>query len=231
MSNEDHIMLADGFLWTSGGPDTDDHLSHDPHEAILEPVMRGLLGSAPGKVFVDIGAHVGRWAIRLTDIASHVYAVEANPATAETLRRNIELNHLESKVSVICCAAWDSETVLRLEDPNGKHRGGSTRVLEQDGNIPDGFRTPAYPLDTSTLRKHTDIGLVKIDVEGADLHVLRGMRRVLSVNRPIMLIERHDQYGYYRAEELDELLTSLGYYWQPAPRYMDEQHIICFWRG
>jgi len=76
----------------------------------------------------------------------------------------------------------------------------------------------AMPLD-ELFSSEQDISLVKMDVEGADLHVLRGMRRTLARCRPDMMIERHDICGYYTAGDMFALLTELGYEWQDLPGY------------
>jgi FkbM family methyltransferase len=214
-----NVVTSDGLQWAMDGPQTDDHLGPAGHEANLEPLLRGLLGQ--GRLFLDVGAHVGRWSLRLAGQASHVIAVEANPVTAVMLRENIRLNGLEEKVTVLEVAAWDCRASLRLEDPNGKVRGGSTRVL------PGGEETAAIPLDEALNLTGQDLGLVKLDVEGADLHALRGMRALLTDHRPSMLVERHDQYGYYKVEDLYELLASLGYEWTDGPEYMGAKYLIC----
>jgi hypothetical protein len=58
------------------------------------------------------------------------------------------------------------------------------------------------------------IDLIKVDVEGADLHALRGMAGLLARHRPQLLIERHDIYGYYTVGELTGLIEDLGYRWE-----------------
>lgn len=220
----DNTMLSDGFLWEAGGPETDDHLAYDPHEANLEPVMRELLADASvtgPKAFLDVGAHVGRWSLRLSNQATRVIAVEPNPDTACLLERHTTLNKLEDKITILHFAAWDEETTLRLEDPNGKQRGGSTRTLPGSGPLV----VTALPLDV-VLGGTPDIGLVKLDVEGADLHALRGMRETLACSRPNLFIEMHDNQGYYKAEEMYVLLHELGYVWEEGPSYREQRHII-----
>lgn len=212
------IVTADGLHWVKDGPHTDDHLGPDPHEANLEPVIRGLLGK--NQVFLDVGAHVGRWALRLAGQASKVIAVEANPETVETLRENISLNQLEDKVTVLPVAAWDCYASFYLEDPNGKYRGGSTRTVPHaEGQV------QGLPLD-DLLADEPEIGCIKLDVEGADLYALRGLRRTIARTRPRMFIERHDCYGYYKIEEMYELLASMDYQWQDGPRYGEGQYLI-----
>jgi FkbM family methyltransferase len=212
------VFRADGLLWSSGGPDSDDHLGYAPHEEVLEPTFRELLGA--DRVFLDVGAHVGRWSVRLAGQARQVIAVEANPETAAVLSENIRLNGI-GNITVLQVAAWDGHTTLRLEDPNGRERGGSTRVLETGG----GPLVPAAPLDDA-LPPGQEVGFVKLDVEGADLRALRGMQATLARERPVMLIERHDLYGYYQVGELYAVLAELGYRWRDAPSYEGASYLI-----
>ncbi len=200
---------ADGLKWIVRGPHTDDWITFN-HEDSLEPVLAGLLPD--GGVFVDVGAHVGRWTLRLARKASQVYAVEPNPDTAAVLRAHIALNDVRD-VDVLELAAWDSETRLSLSDPAEKVSGGSTRVVEgDDGTV------LARPLD-DVFAGLDRLHLVKLDVEGADLHALRGLRATLARLTPTLFIEDHSIYGYYELAELEALLTEMGYRWEVVRGY------------
>ena len=203
----------DGLTWILRGHHTGDGLVVG-HEDQLAPVFDRLLPE--GGVLADVGAHVGRWALRLARKASRVIAVEANPVTAAVLRANMELNDI-TNVEVRQIAAWDSHIRLRLQDPNVQSSGGSTRVLEGEG--PGIGDTGAVPLD-DFLSSESRIDLIKLDVEGADLHALRGMRETLARLGPSLLIERHDIYGYYKLAELTGLLEELGYAWAHCDIYL-----------
>jgi len=194
---------ADGLRWIQRGGHTDDWIAVS-HEESLTPMLDGLLPE--GGVFVDVGAHVGRWSLRLAGKASRVVAVEANPATAAVLRAHIALNDVDN-VEVIEVAAWDAETRMSLDDPHRKVTGGSTRVLEADGGT-----VQARPLDDVLGDLTPD--LVKLDVEGADLHALRGMAGTLARARPTLFIEDHSIYGYYPLAELKALLNGFDYGWR-----------------
>jgi hypothetical protein len=110
-------------------------------------------------------------------------------------------------------AAWDVPARLNLFDGNHQVTGGSTRVLEPDE--PGEGSVEALPLDDVLLdEEHPELNrvdLVKLDVEGADLHALWGMRRILEQCRPVLFIEDHSIYGYYAHADLEELLAKLGY--------------------
>jgi FkbM family methyltransferase len=199
---------SDGLKWIQRATTTDDWIAVN-HEDSLGPVMAGLLPD--GGVFVDVGAHIGRWSLRLAKKASRVIAVEPNPDTAAVLRAHIALNDIKN-VNVFEMAAWDCETLLALRDP--KVTSGSTQVVEGD----DGM-TVAVPLDEILSVVTPD--LIKLDVEGADLHALRGMRETLARARPTLFIEDHSIYGHYQRAELENLLRELNYRWRSVHGYRD----------
>jgi FkbM family methyltransferase len=204
---------SDGLRWLARGPHTDDWISVG-HEDALAPVLDALM--PPGGVFLDVGAHVGRWSLRLAAKAERVIAVEANPATAAALRYHLALNDV-GNVTVLELAAWDEPAQLALFDGNAKVNGGSTRVLEAepiDGVMPDVPLTEAKPLDY-VLADEERLDLVKLDVEGADLRALEGMRETLARLAPVLFVEDHSIYGYYGHAELVAKLDDLGYDSEP----------------
>jgi FkbM family methyltransferase len=206
------IRQADGFTWIDRGDRTGDGIGWKDHEGPLRGILNDLLPW--GGVFADVGAHVGHWTLRLAEKASAVVAVEANPATAATLRRHLAMNAI-TNVRVVDLAAWDEDTALRLDDPSGQVEGGSMRVLPDFGD--DGLLVPAGRLDEQPELTGLDrLDLVKLDVEGADLHALRGMAALLAAHRPVLFIECHDIYGYYTRADLEQTLTDLGYTWEVA---------------
>lgn len=226
------IREADGLLWLDRGPGSGDAIGWAAsHEAELRATVEGLLPE--GGVLLDVGAHVGHWAVRLAGRASQVYAVEPNPQSAAGLRRNLALNDI-GNVTVLELAAWDESGWLTLDDPNGQAAGGSTRTVplpEPDMvELPLGTRVipvgrehtavPAARLDEDPGLVELDrLDLVKLDVEGADLHALRGMAGLLARYRPTLFVETHDCYGYYTRDQLEQTLTELGYRWETVHTY------------
>jgi len=162
-----------------------------------------------GGVFADVGAHVGHYALRAAAKAAEVIAVEANPDTAARLEHNLGLNGI-TNVTVHPVAAWDERVRMNLLSPHACARDGSTQVLAA-GSDDEGF-VDGLPLD-DLLGGLDRLDLVKLDVEGADLHALRGMAGTLARLRPVLFIEDHSIYGYYERDELNKLLEKLGYRW------------------
>jgi len=196
------------------------------HESTLEPVLLDLLPE--GGVFMDVGAHVGHWALRLAKKASVVYCVEASEETAEILRRNIALNDLEAHIFVRRFAAWDRTEHLSLHDPYGHLAGGSSTVMASQAPRAQGLGgglTRGLRIDEAFAELER-VDLIKLDVEGADLRALEGMRTLLEALRPKLFIERHDMYGYYLLDELEEKLRSLGYRWETAAEYFRSTYLL-----
>ena len=211
MRQEDRrIVRHAGLDWRVDGPEDHGDRLGPFHEESVEDSLLSLL--PPGGVFLDVGAHVGHYTLRAAEAASKVIAVEPNPATAARLRDNIALNE-PGNVTVLEVAAWDENALLRLDSPAGHERDGSTRVIPDDGGTVTGC-----PLD-DLLADEPRIDLVKLDVEGADLHALRGMRETLSRLRPVLWIEDHSVYGCYDRSELVGLLGGYGYEVRPAGMY------------
>jgi FkbM family methyltransferase len=201
------VAYSDGLAWLARGAHTDDWISVG-HEDALAPLLDQLMPE--GGVLLDVGAHVGRWSLRLAEKAARVIAVEANPATAAVLRYHIALNDVRN-VEVLELAAWDEHTQLTLADSNRKVTGGSTRAMPLlDGPGADLPLTEAMPLDF-VLEDEDRIDLIKLDVEGADLHALAGMAGTLERLAPTLFIEDHSIYGYYDRDELLDLLGKIGY--------------------
>jgi FkbM family methyltransferase len=242
----EQVREADGLLWLDRGSNTDDWVAYTNHESWLVPILDGADGLLPGDgVLLDVGAHVGRWALRLAAGSDerYVIAVEANPTTAKTLRRHLAMNDI-GNVTVVEVAAWDEPTRLRVEDPNRRLDGGGARTLPS-GNGEAGT-VPAQRLDDVTeileaLDKAGRLDVVKLDVEGADIHALRGMAGLLERYRPALLIECHDIYGYYDRADLEATLRELGYdfevaasipsNWQPGVGIIDQtrdaDYLVC----
>lgn len=217
------VREADGFLWLDRGQGTDDWIGWSGHESTLAPVMEDLLPE--GSVFVDVGAHIGRWSLRMSRRASRVWAVEPNPDTMATLKRHLVMNEV-TNVTMLACAAWDARAWLRLNDPNRRTAGGSTQTVMVDDKPGDGA-VQAMRLDSvGELYEGDRIGLIKMDVEGSDLHALRGMTGLLEKHRPNLLVERHDVYGYYALEDLQALLAELGYEWRDV-HYLTAPYLVC----
>jgi FkbM family methyltransferase len=158
----------------------------------------------------DIGANVGFFALLGARLAgmengAMVYAFEPAPANARAIEANALLNGLENIVVIPRAAGARSGTARlqlvedqswsKLEDYG--HHPGTEEVIE----------VPQVAIDdlvqAGELRPPT---VVKIDVEGAEVAVIDGMRRALSEHRPVVVCELHDTQREFVAA-----MKALGY--------------------
>lgn len=220
LEEEIYIVRADGLKWDiSGGmPGTSSDLIGPSHEQNLTANVLSLLPE--GGVLLDVGAHVGHYTLRAAEKASKVIAVEPNPDTVAHLHRNLELNGI-TNVRVIDKAAWDGPVTLEAFSPNDLIRDGSMRMLEAgDGKI------EGVALDT-LLGDEPRIDLLKLDVEGADLHALRGLRETIDRCQPRMFVEDHSIYDYYSQYDLIALIKSFGYSVHNGGHYGGANYFVC----
>jgi FkbM family methyltransferase len=157
-----------------------------------------------GDIVVDIGAHIGRYTIiasKRVGINGKVVAIEAHPDNFEMLNRNIKLNRLTSVIS-LNYAVYSKETKIKLYVP-GEESGYSVyntimsnRAGTEDKFVQVNANTLDYLLQLNQIREE-QINWIKIDVEGAELEVLKGAQNVLSKSKDIaLLIEVHGPDNY-----------------------------------
>ncbi|MFY1698676.1 FkbM family methyltransferase [Solwaraspora sp. WMMA2101] len=140
----------------------------------------------PGGTVVDIGAGVGsevRIFSRAVGDTGRVLSIEAHPRTFRCLRRTVELNRL-SNVTLLECAVVGEAGPVRLdEDTLGHIRNGITRADAPDSDTgAGGVEVVGRRLDEILHSCGVDrVDLLKMNIEGAELEVLRSAVDVLDV--------------------------------------------------
>jgi FkbM family methyltransferase len=181
----------------------------------------------PGAVVFDVGAHAGYFSLlfsRRVGAPGVVHAFEPVPQTAARLRRNLALNPaLGEKIEVHEVALSDRDGRVRMNVAGAANTGASHVVPVVEVDDPD--RRAAGVAETVEVECRAgdsiwrelgrpEVSLVKIDVEGHELHVIRGLREVLSAHRCTVLAEVRDRFlrgsGGSR-NELFGLISELGF--------------------
>lgn len=154
-------------------------------EGTYEPGVTNVLSRYLNKdsIFVDVGANIGYFTKIAADIvkpAGRVYAFEVGYDNYHALCRNTASL---SNVTPMHFAVADRVTVV---DVNHSSHSACHSIVQTDNHL-DGskFTVPTITIDrfwTQYLNRRA-IDLMKIDVEGAELHVLEGMNRILSENK------------------------------------------------
>lgn len=172
-----------------------------------------------GDVFIDVGAHIG-WhslvaAQRLTELGGGaVVAFEPTTDSADKIRVAAARNRLSVEVVQVALGEDDGETAL-FSDPNYDEHDAGVRSQYGKGRLVE--RVAVVSFDHWVAQRGLPrMDLVKMDVEGAEPAVIKGMKESLRTFRPRALIVEVKRYSFERAatEEsaLLELVESLGYH-------------------
>lgn len=143
----------------------------------------------PGQVVLDIGTNVGEVLLNFAKRvgpAGRAIGFEPNPATLRKCRRNLSLNRFDN-VEVHQLALGETRGKALLGQPS-ETNAGADRISASAG-IPVELTT----LDEFVVQHRLErVDLIKIDVEGFDLKVLRGGAETLKRFRPLLFVELSD---------------------------------------
>ena len=178
---------------------------------VIEPSVQEALRRhvGPGATVFDIGADIGFFSILSAALAGpdgHVHAFEPVPSSAAAVRANALVNGFGTRVSVHQLAVSDHEdrsTLLVGADRTWSHlseRGGAAGTTAE-------IDVELVSLDARIAAGDLPLpDVVKLDVEGSEIAVLRGMSSTLDARRPIVICELHETN-----REIAELLDAHGY--------------------
>ena len=170
----------------------------------------------PENVCIDVGANFGYFTCLMARLAwqGKTIAFEADPKVFGLLRENVFVNWCEPVVESINAAVGSAEGKVTLHRRVGRSANTSMFAPGPDEADPTGVTvTEEFSVDCVTLDALVDrlkrVDLVKIDVEGAETLVVRGMRELVRRHRPTIVMEwsagQADHGGFDMRELADEL--------------------------
>jgi len=183
------------------------------YELGVQRVLTALL--RPGDRFVDIGTNIGMISLlgaRLVSEEGRVDSFEPNPEALQVLKKNIDLNSIEHiVVHPVGLADKNGRMTLRL---SSRHSGTATLGPVPDSETVKSFEVEVRVADDILLAESARIRLIKIDVEGFELNVIRGLKKTLERDRPFLVTEFvaeqfEDSEGSFG--ELLDLLEPIGF--------------------
>lgn len=206
------VVEVDGqkfHLDVSGGLRTTWNLYYKRiHEPQVTSIFCSLING--GATVVDVGASIGYYtllAAKRVGEDGFVYAFEPHPPSFERLIENVKLNDWKN-VQAFNFAISDKKGKKKLYVFKSGRASGSGFALRND-SVPITVKT--MPLEDAVK---TDIDLVKMDIEGAEVEVLKGMERTLAKGKVKIICEVHPKHISllgHDVSEITELLKKHSY--------------------
>ncbi|MCH7663805.1 MAG: FkbM family methyltransferase [Chloroflexi bacterium] len=182
----------------------------EPYEPELQIAIKENVN--PGMIAYDVGANFGLISIVLAlavGSAGQVFAFEPLPANMDRLQANLKTNPELANVEFIPKAVTDNSAPTRFLVHESFAMGKVQGSLGSQESYFDHITVSSVSLDEFVyFQKHPIPQAIKLDVEGGEILVMKGMPRLLSEAKPIFFIETH---GELALENCREILTNASY--------------------
>lgn len=151
----------------------------------------------PGDVFVDVGANMGSYSMLAGTTGADIVAYEPHRPTFERLSENISINNFKARLE--CCGVGETASTARLSQTRG-----TMNQIDEEGELIS-MKSIDDDIERATI--------LKVDVEGYEVPVFRGAKRVLSDPGLLAVLfehSPHNQYGF-EVSEIHQILAELGF--------------------
>lgn len=192
-----------------------DHVWEANQTRIFERMLR------PGDGVLDVGANIGYYSViagQKTGPAGKVFALEPDPSNLQVLRRNIELNGLQTVVEILPFAAGERDETRTLY--GSREHDTSDRTLFSSGDIArvahevQTINTESY-LRAHFPRDYESIRIVKMDIEGFEPYAITGLKELMQRSQTLLFTEinyRRLRQAGSSAKAYLEILSGFGFH-------------------
>jgi FkbM family methyltransferase len=152
-----------------------------------------------GSTLWDIGANVGGYSIYAAiSKQMNVYAFEPSPFNLEFLARNIWLNNLEDKITVIPIALSQFASQAPFNMRRIEWAGSGSSFGETEDEVPDSesFKYVTIGLPADQVREGFKIPFpeyIKLDVDGIEALILAGAKEILTKAKSVLVEVQHSE--------------------------------------
>lgn len=171
--------------------------------------------------FVDVGANTGYYSLNLAkkNPDSKIISIEPDPQTVQILKENCKLNELKN-VEIFNYAISEKQgsvILFQSDSHSGINSIYSTNDFTKKINV------ESQSLDGLLGQKFTEIDWIKIDVEGAELTVLKGATNILKITKNVIveihehILSKNDQ----NPQQILSILKECGFEIKLFPEYWD----------
>ncbi len=174
------------------------------------------------RLAVDVGANIGNHSIFMRAFLSeHLIAIEPNPVVLTVLRKNLDRNI--DNYTIYACGVGEREGVASIAIPdNATHNVGMAKLSFDEQGDEIRVKTLDSIIDKwqATQDESFCVSVIKIDVEGMELSVLKGAVKTIKKHKPHIFVEAATDEEY---RLLKHYLKGLSYYktskWAATPVY------------
>ena len=215
------FQVRDGVgegIWLKLNPRSGDSYYRGSAETGIQAILRDYL--KPGMVFYDLGSNIGFFSLlaaRIVGPAGKVIAFEAEPRLESELAENRKKNGADN-VRIIQSAVWSHSGFVDFDSADKciSPDLGIGKVVSNPTTTT--ISVPSICLD-DFVRTERPPDFIKCDVEGAEVEVFRGARKVLTEYRPFVECEIH-------SDENGELLRSALRHMKYDVRWYSARHLL-----
>ena len=174
--------------------------------SIFEEEIKKELNKLNQGTFVDIGSHIGKWSIYVAKRLGNkgkVISIEPTEYSFNLQKRNINLNDVSNVEQYSAVLSDKNEKVNFYESKENPATNSlnpvfaSHKVVVKQGKKLD-----------SLIKNVHDIRMIKIDVEGSELRILKGAKKIIELNKPNIIFESNREK---HLEEMEDYLKKIGY--------------------
>lgn len=191
-------------------------VTHDGEPEL--PMLKDLVPR--DRLAVDVGAAQGVYTWTLDRLASACWSFEANPVSAERVRKRVPRANVESTA----LSSADGRATLVVPRVSGIPAYGLASVDEAHPVQRDGsavrLDVPVRTLDSYEL---APVGFLKVDVEGHELEVLKGAERTIKRDHPWILVEVEDRHRPQARASVISWMAERGY---STPEQYSSQNLL-----
>jgi len=155
------------------------------------------------RTVIDGGAHIGTWSRVFAAFFDRVIAFEPSPDTFACLQRNVTDANVELRNQAIGKTAGQVSMTLAGFEGTPRQTNSGSRYAVKGGDI------ERVRIDSLELQ---DLDLLKMDIEGGEVHALMGAKKTLERCRPVVLFESKNEWRRHGFSETapHDFLASLG---------------------